>query len=364
MIEIIKPTLLLDKQKCIGNIDRIVNKANRSKVKLRPHFKTHQSIEIGKWFRERGVQSCTVSSFEMAAYFANDNWEDITVAFPLNYLQADIINNLAQKIKLNVLLTVPDVLPELLKKLKYGIGVFIEVDTGYHRTGIDPSDTKTLDKIIEEVESSSLTTLEGFLSHAGHTYKCREKSEVEAIHHHEVKLMNELRDKYKTQFPELKLSVGDTPSASMLESFSGVDEIRVGNLVFYDLVQQRVGSCTMDQIAVAMACPVVASNPHRNEIIIYGGGVHFSKDGLTLPGGEVSYGTVVRLNQEGWELPPTSMFVKSLSQEHGIIHAPSKMAETIKPGDVLGILPVHACLTADAMGGYVTLAGEKIERLN
>jgi len=33
-----------------------------------------------------------------------------------------------------------------------------------------------------------------------------------------------------------------------------VDEIRPGNFVFYDLMQYRIGSCSVGQIAVAMAC--------------------------------------------------------------------------------------------------------------
>ena len=45
------PTLLLDKKKCIQNIQKIVNKAKRNQVKFRPHFKTHQSIEVGNWFK-------------------------------------------------------------------------------------------------------------------------------------------------------------------------------------------------------------------------------------------------------------------------------------------------------------------------
>ncbi|MBY0433245.1 MAG: hypothetical protein K2U26_03955 [Cyclobacteriaceae bacterium] len=88
-MKITRPTLLLDEQKCRANIKRIVDKAKRARVKLRPHFKTHQSHEVGSWFREEGVSACTVSSIEMAAYFAKDYWHDITVAFPVNVLEVE-----------------------------------------------------------------------------------------------------------------------------------------------------------------------------------------------------------------------------------------------------------------------------------
>jgi D-serine deaminase-like pyridoxal phosphate-dependent protein len=142
-----------------------------------------------------------------------------------------------------------------------------------------------------------------------------------------------------------------------------VNEIRPGNLVFYDLAQCAIGSCLIDQIAVAMACPVVAKYPDRNEVVVYGGGVHFSKDFLKQPDGIIHYGKIVNLNNAGWSVEETGMYVKSLSQEHGIIHAEKELAEKIKVGDFLGILPVHSCLTAESMKSYLTLDGERISHL-
>jgi D-serine deaminase-like pyridoxal phosphate-dependent protein len=34
--------------------------------------------------------------------------------------------------------------------------------------------------------------------------------------------------------------------------------------------------------------------------------------------------------------------------------------EEVKSGDILGILPVHSCLTANLMKSYMTLEGEAI----
>ena len=71
------------------------------KLIFRPHFKTHQSLEIGKWFKELGTNKITVSSLKMAEYFS-EKWEYITVAFPMNILEINTVNELAKKITLNV----------------------------------------------------------------------------------------------------------------------------------------------------------------------------------------------------------------------------------------------------------------------
>ena len=84
MADIRGPQLLIDKTKCIANIDRIYNKAHKNNLLFRPHFKTHQSVAIGRWFREYGVDRITVSSIKMAYYFAADGWKDILVGIAYN----------------------------------------------------------------------------------------------------------------------------------------------------------------------------------------------------------------------------------------------------------------------------------------
>ena len=59
---ITKPTLILDKKKCIENINTMFSKAKKHHLEFRPHFKTHQSLEVGSWFKEIGVTKITVSS--------------------------------------------------------------------------------------------------------------------------------------------------------------------------------------------------------------------------------------------------------------------------------------------------------------
>lgn len=70
-VEIQRPTLLLDKDKAIRNIEKMAGKARKSGVRFRPHCKTHHSAGVGEWFRDFGVDAITVSSLDMAACFAD-----------------------------------------------------------------------------------------------------------------------------------------------------------------------------------------------------------------------------------------------------------------------------------------------------
>jgi D-serine deaminase-like pyridoxal phosphate-dependent protein len=171
---ITKPTLLLDENKCHRNIRFMAEKANKNGVVLRPHFKTHQSLEIGRWFRDYGVEKITVSSLDMAGYFAVE-WDDITVAFPVNILEIDTINELASRIRLNILVESIEAIEFLMDNLSNEVGFFIKIDVGTHRTGIDPSDPRIIDDMLEFTALSSKLSFRGFLAHAGHTYQCRSK---------------------------------------------------------------------------------------------------------------------------------------------------------------------------------------------
>ena len=174
--------------------------------------------------------------------------------------------------------------------------------------------------------------------------------------------MREVQQRLEARgFPGVELSVGDTPTCSVVEDLSDVDEIRPGNMVFYDLKQYRIGSCSQEDIAIAVACPVVAKHEERNEIILYGGAVHLSKDALSRDDGAVHYGLVTVLGENGWGPAIEGAYVSSLSQEHGVVKANGQLLCQVDVGDVLLVLPVHSCLTANLLKRYLTLDGEIIE---
>ncbi len=359
---ITKPTLILDEDKCRENISVMAAKIRNSHVDFRPHFKTHQSLEIGRWFNEEGVKKITVSSLDMARYFSEE-WDDITVAFPVNILEIDTINDLAGRIRLNILVESIDAVRFLAENLKEKVGVFIKIDVGYNRTGISPADTSSIDHILKSAASCATLIFKGFLSHAGHTYKCRKKSDVIAIFKESVSMLKTLKQAYMKRYPGIIASLGDTPGCSIVDVFSGIDELRPGNFVFFDLVQHQIGSNSINRIAVALACPIVAIHKDRNEIVIYGGGVHLSKESLIDEHHGEIFGRIAERKGGSWGDVIPGMVVKNLSQEHGIVAVPDSQLPNYKIGDCLLVLPVHSCMTANLMKSYETTTSKRIARL-
>lgn len=358
---IVKPTLILDEAICKQNIEFMADRARELGVAFRPHFKTHQSLEVGRWFREIGVSKITVSSLEMANYFSSE-WNDITVAFPVNLREIKTIESLSEKVNLNLLVESKEVIQILDSKLKTHVEVFIKINIGNDRAGLDPKDLDGINTILKCIETSDKISFKGFLGHAGQTYRCRGVNEIQDSHNKARQSLVALKNQFIDAYPNLVLSYGDTPSCSKARDFSGIDEIRPGNFVFYDTMQVQIGSCSMDQIAVALACPIVAIHEEKEEMIIYGGGIHLSQDRLHIENIN-NFGSLALMTSEGWKIIDKA-YVKSLSQEHGAIHMSKDQIKDFSVGGLIMVLPVHSCMTADLMKHYVCTSGNGISMMH
>lgn len=360
--EITRPTLIVDSQRVKTNINAMSAKAREAGVRFRPHFKTHQSSLVGSWFRQAGVTAITVSSVEMAEFFASQGWENICIAFSLNLRELDQIASLASRIHLEVLVESRESAAALANIAPSQVDVWIKIDTGAGRTGIDFRDFDRVRDVAQEIVHHSNTHLRGLLTHAGHTYKAADREQIIEIYTQSWQRLAEIQAALTNEFGSLELSVGDTPGCTLSQTLGRVDEIRPGNFVFYDGQMLRLGVCQPDQIAAVVACPVVALHPERNEAVVYGGAVHLSKDTL-VDDGRTIFGYVVPLTETGWGQPILNAGVVRLSQEHGILSLPADELSHLQVGDLAGIIPAHICLTVAALGGYQTLLGEKVEIL-
>jgi D-serine deaminase-like pyridoxal phosphate-dependent protein len=136
-------------------------KARRSGVRFRPHFKTHQSAVVGGWFRDFDVNAITVSSVDMACYFARHGWNDITVAFSANIREIDRINDLATKVRLSLLVESSETVAALKKTLTTSVGVWIKIDVGSRRTGISWDDSDRVTELARAMRQSNPRDLPG-----------------------------------------------------------------------------------------------------------------------------------------------------------------------------------------------------------
>jgi D-serine deaminase-like pyridoxal phosphate-dependent protein len=356
--QIASPTLLIDEKITRANLKKMADKAQELGKMLVPHWKTAQSRIVGNWAKDCGIREVTASSISLAEYLCGQGWDSIHIAFPFNIREIPRLNRLAAKQGISVQVVNAATARALAEGLTEKVEFFVELDAGYGRTGIQATQEAELEAILTQANASEFLRFKGFYIHPGHTYYGKD---TDKIHLESQEALAKMKAKYLNRYPNLVTRLGDTPGCAVRSEFGEVDELGPGNFVFFDLMQVQLGSCTKEDIAVCLAVPVVDIRKDRKEILIHGGGVHLAKDVLINEDGSKNFGEIVLLHENGWSIPNHRSFVKSISQEHGIIQASDELLASIQVGDLLGILPVHSCMTADCMGSYLTLDGQVVD---
>ena len=238
MIDVETPALLLYRDVMERNLTRMADRAKRLGVWLRPHIKTHKCLELGGRQRAHGAQGITVSTLFEAETFTRGGFTDVTWAFPLDPTHLAHVRRIAQKATLRVVL---DDLETAKAVSGTGLHVWLKVDCGYHRAGVDPASRYALD-VARELGAERGITFDGILTHSGHAYRTRNKDEAARIAEQERQVMAWFAELLrKDGLPVRGVSIGSTPAMSAVKDLTGITEARPGNYIFYDRTMVLIG---------------------------------------------------------------------------------------------------------------------------
>lgn len=352
MIDVETPALLLHQGVVEKNLAHMAGRAKRLGVALRPHIKTHKCLELGRRQVAHGAQGLTVSTLFEAEAFARGGFKDLTWAFPLDPTHIPHVRRIAQNgVTLRVIL---DDLETAKALSGSGLHVWLKVDCGYHRAGVDPSSRYALD-VARELGRERGLTFDGILSHSGHAYRTANKKEAAQVAEQERQVMVWFADLLrKDGLPVRSISVGSTPAMAAVKDLTGVTEARPGNYIFYDRTMVLIGCCEPADVGVSVLATVVSHQPGSSHFVVDAGALSLSKDlGPTHLGLEPAYGDVKGHPE---------LIVASVSQEHGVIRAatPAAIEGKFKVGSHVEIVPNHSCLTEAHFDEYVVVDGDKV----
>lgn len=339
------PSLLLDVGRVRANAARITAIVNRHNVRLRPHIKTHKCIEIARIQTAGHGGAITVSTLAEAKAFAGDGFNDITYAVPIEPGKFEEVAAMVRDgVDLKVItdeVSTPASLNEVAHQIGVTIGVFLEVDCGDHRSGVQP-DSPEATSIAKAIKEASNLKFAGILTHGGHSYNANTIEEVKAIAGQERDVMVDLAERLRADGIDVPtVSIGSTPTVSHAEDLSGIDEVRPGNYILFDAFQATIGSCSVGDCALTVLAAVV----HRgsDKVIIDAGAIALSKDRGPVdrdPG--CGYGRV--LDIDGIDL---GLRVAGVSQEHGVIPVSDQvLLDRLSVGTRVRILANHSCISA------------------
>jgi D-serine deaminase-like pyridoxal phosphate-dependent protein len=329
-------------------------------VGLRPHLKTLKSIDAARLAIDPAHGGIAVSTLREAEHFAGHGIGDIQYAVCMTADKLLRAKAVAESVpRFSFFLDSIETARAVVAAEPPATGpfnVWIEIDSGEHRTGLDPADPALIE--IAAILRDGGARLAGVATHGGHSYGARTVEMLAEIAEQERAAVANTAEWLRAEgFDVPGVSAGSSPTASHMGAADGLTEIRAGVYTAGDLFQAGIGAQSEDDIAVSVLASIIGRNEGRGRVVIDAGGLALSKDRSTAAlNRDRGYGLLVDLDGE-----PSfgDMIVGGVHQEHGEIDGVSAEAFARLPiGAKVRVLPNHVCMTAAPYDHYLVVDGD------
>lgn len=328
------PALLLDREKLERNLREMAELCGAHQKALRPHVKSHKTIEIAARQRELGAIGLTTAKLSEAEVFADAGFSDLFVCYPLvgEHKLARLMR-LARRATVSTIVddaAAAEQLAAAARGESLSIDVLIKLDLGMHRVGVSRAEVDRLAFAVAELEG---VRLRGVCIHEGETYSEPNPAARRALARRRVGELVEVAEQLRDRGLHIDVvSSGATPAVHEVLDIDGLTEVRPGNYVFYDATQAALGVVPTERCALSVLTSVV-SHASEDRAIVDAGAKALTLDrgahGVQLLEG---YGRI-----QGF----SGVTIASLSEEHGWLRLAPESKLSI--GDRLQVVPNHAC---------------------
>lgn len=331
--EIVTPAIMIDVDVLDRNIERMASSMLNRGLRLRPHVKTHKTLEIAAKQLAAGAVGITVATIGEAEVFADSGVTDIFIAYPLwvEAHHADRLRKLAAKCSLAVGVDSAESATAMGQRLgadAESIEVLIEVDSGHHRSGVLPGEVVD----VARAASHAGLGIAGVFTFPGHSYKPGMPSGAASNENEALGRASE--ELTAAGFDVRTISGGSTPTA-LLAKETVATELRPGVYVFGDAQQLELERCSWDDIALTVAATVVSRHEAKGgnvrRVVVDAGSKILGSD---RPDWATGYGRLP-------EYPEAR--VTALSEHHATVVWPDD-EELPALGQRLRLIPNHVCL--------------------
>ena len=296
----------------------------------------------------------TVSTLAEAEYFADHGFRDVLVGAAQPPQKLDRAGALIDR-GVKVSLVTDDVAAaSSIADHRASFRVLIELDSGDRRAGIHADDDALLE--IARVLGDKFA---GVMTHAGHSYECRDVACIKDVAEHERATVVRAASRLREAGIECEVvSVGSTPTMTHADNLDGVTEARPGVYMFQDLFQAEIKSCSIEDIALTVLTSVIGLKKSGNQLLVDSGALALSKDRSTgATAHDSGYGAV-------WDLDGKPAFgssiVQRVYQEHGVVGSDTALPyERLQVGSRVRVAPNHSCITAAAHDRYYVVDGSR-----
>lgn len=351
--EIDTPALLIDRDKMLDNIKYMQDFADRHKVSLRPHTKTHKMPALAKLTEEYGAKGIAVAKVGEAEVMAVAGLKDIFIANEIvGNVKWERIRKLAETIEISFGIDSPcqvEGIEKVFANASKPAEVLIEIEVGENRSGVILE--RDFMVLLDTIKACPHVHLKGVFSHDGNTYGAEdlfECFEIAVGAQKRTVAFAKLARKMGFECPVV--SYGSTPTfMNDVPIMEGITELRPGTYIFMDVGQgNAIG--TYDRCAATVLATVI-SKPTKGRTIMDAGAKALTKETRT--------GGICNTNGMGVFLEHQEIRVTKLYDEHTII-LDKEFCEMVEIGDKLRIIPVHICPVCNLYDEAYLVSGDEV----
>lgn len=343
------PALVLDLDAFERNLQRMAEALRGSKMRLRPHAKSHKCPEIAKRQIALGAVGICCQKVSEAAVFVDAGIADILVTnqvmgeSKLQHLAA-----LARRARMGVLVDHPQqvqALAEVMKVQAVTLDVYVEVNVGADRCGVEPGEVAVV--LARQIAASAPLRFAGLQCYHGPAQHKRTPQERVAA----IAAASEAARRTKQMIEACGIAVervtGAGTGSFVHERDSGVfNEIQAGSYVFMDRDyadnQRGEGDVAFEHALFVRS--TVMSRASATRAVVDAG----------LKASSVDSGMPVV-----WQRPDLR-YIKA-ADEHGVLTTADALSPAL--GDALMLVPGHCDPTVNLYDELICVRGDRVEAI-
>ncbi len=334
--DVLTPALLLYPEEIANNIDRTLALLSGDANRWRVHIKTAKLSYTLKMVLDRGVQNFKCATTLELLTACRTGATDVLLAYPTMGANARRAHEIAQEFP-EVRISVLGESEEHLQQWGASrVGIFLDINPGMNRTGIDQSDTQQIIALAQAVTAAGLE-FRGLHYYDGQYGSLAEPGRTQAAHRGYDHLLKIASDLERSGMPAPEIITAGTPTFPCSLSYEGfrhgnfIHRISPGTIVYCDASSLAQLPAEYGYRPAALVLTRVVSHPHPGIVTCDAGHKTVSAD-AGIP-------TCLVLGHP--ELTPLSP-----SEEHLPI-AVREGARAPQIGDPLFLLPRHICPTVN-----------------
>ena len=334
------PALVVDRAVLDTNIEGMAGLARSVGATLRPHVKTHKSVEIARRQVAAGARGISVATVAEAEAFVAAGFDDVFIAYPLwvDDARGARLAALTKRAAVRVGCDSMAAATRLAQAVRGApVRLLVEVDSGHHRTGVCPA---RAGEVAQAARECGLEVL-GVFTFPGHSYAAGQRAAAALQERRALAAAAGSLRAYGGQ-PSV-VSGGSSPSMAYADS--GVcTEWRPGAYVFNDAQQWELGACTPHQIALTAYATVVSRG--RGRVVLDAGSKTLAADRPAYASGH------------GRLLDHPDARIVQLSEHHAVAEFPAGHSGALPElGSVVRVVPNHCCNAVNLADELVVVDG-------